>query len=64
MPHQTNSLDETTEKHANGTIAMADKLLKPPIQQQNGNLQKPLEKVEPKDEIEEVPTADVVVPTG
>lgn len=64
MPHQTSSLDQTTEKNTNGTIVASEKLLKPSNQQQNGNLQKSLEKVEPKDEIEEVPTADVVVPTG
>lgn len=64
MPHQTNSLDESTEKHANGTIAAPEKHLKSPNQLQNGSLQKSLEKVEPNDEIEEVPTADVVVPTG
>lgn len=65
MPQQTKSLDETIEKHANGTIVASEKHLKPPNpQQQNGNVQKSLEKVEPIDEIEEVPTADVVVPTG
>lgn len=64
MPHQTNSLDETTEKHGNGTIAAPEKHLKSSKQLQNGSLQKSLEKVESKDEIEEVPTADVVVPTG
>lgn len=64
MPQQTNNLDETTDKHANGTIVASEKLLKPPNQQLNGNLQKSLEKVDPKDEIEDVPTADVVVPIG
>lgn len=58
-----NILDENTEKHANGTILAAEKLLRAP--NQNGNLQKPNDKMEEKEEIDEpLPTADVVVPTG
>lgn len=63
MPQQTSSLDETNEKHANGNVLEK----KAPAQQQNGNLQvqRPNEKVEENDEDdEELPTADVVVPTG
>lgn len=55
MPLQTNSLDETNEKHVNGM----DKLLKNPQQQQlqqNGNAKSEMA------EQSEKPTAEVVVP--